>query len=176
MTDPSGDAGYTPRPGTPLVTQADRWQWQYRAVRTLAAILDTHPDLPAITWTLGSTGGLAGHVNGLGVPPEEVHATFTAWRKALRLEDVKEAPIRDTGIVSLSGVVYYSSARVALAARICYPMPDEAEPADVMTPRESRKPQAGERGPGPAKRPDRLQTGPPQVPRSPEGPQLTQGR
>jgi hypothetical protein len=67
-------------------------------VSVLAAILDAHPELPAITWTLSCTGGLAGQVNGIGIPPEEARATFTTWRQALRLDNVKEAPIRDTGV------------------------------------------------------------------------------
>jgi hypothetical protein len=69
MTNPE-PAGYVPPPGAPLVTQADRWQWQYRATRALAAILDARPGLPAITWTLNQTGSLAGQVNGGNLPPE----------------------------------------------------------------------------------------------------------
>jgi hypothetical protein len=59
MTHLESEPGWTPPPGTPLVTQADRWGWQRKAVRGLADILDAHPDLPQIVWTIGPTGALA---------------------------------------------------------------------------------------------------------------------
>jgi hypothetical protein len=64
----------------PLVTQADRWQWQRQGARELAAILDAHPDLPQIGWQLGYIGGLVGEVIGMGLPPEQARATFTDWQ------------------------------------------------------------------------------------------------
>jgi hypothetical protein len=83
-----------------LVTQADRFQWQRAAVRELAAILEAHPSLPAITWTIGPGGALSGRINGLTASAAEVHATFTAWRDALRPDEpaghlvVSESPVR----------------------------------------------------------------------------------
>ena len=34
------------------ITQADRSRWQQRAAAELAAILDAHPDIPVIAWTV----------------------------------------------------------------------------------------------------------------------------
>ena len=45
------------------ITQADRSRWQRRAAAELAAILDAHPDLPVIAWTVTASGGaLSGQV------------------------------------------------------------------------------------------------------------------
>jgi len=70
-----------------LVTQADRFHWQRAAVRELAAILDAHSGLPAISWTIGPGGALSGRVNGLTGSADEVPATFGAWRGALGLNE-----------------------------------------------------------------------------------------
>jgi hypothetical protein len=59
----------------------------------VADILDAHPDLPTITWTVSWLGGVTGDVLGLGVPPEQAEDIFTAWRQALRLENVRETPV-----------------------------------------------------------------------------------
>jgi hypothetical protein len=174
MTHPE-PAGHVPPPGTPVVTQADRWQWQYRATRALAAILDAHPDVPAITWTLTQTGSLAGQVNGIGIPPEQARATYTAWQHALRIDSVKETPIRDTGMVALTGRTYHGTVLVGLTTRLYYPLPDDEAPAEtlpaapavaqqsgsrVRPARESREPAAEARGTTSTTRPDRFQARP----------------
>src|SRR5260370_29285523 len=128
MTHPE-PAGHVPPPGAPLITQADCWRRQRETLRILADILDAHPDLPAITWTVSWLGGVTGEVYGLGMPPDEARAIFTAWQQALRLEHVKETPIRDTGIVSLSGRTYRGTVRVGLTARAYYPLPDDEVPS-----------------------------------------------
>ncbi len=186
MTNDELSPGWSPPPGTPLVTQADRWGWQRKAVRALAEILDAHPDLPQIAWHVGPTGSLAGQVNGLA-PAEEVRATFTAWRRALRLENVREVPIRDTGITSLSGKVYYGTVHVAILARVFGPLPDDVEPAGSPEAGAERRPDdhadrtprsqpvAGQRRSASATQPDHRQAGPLIPPRTPEGPQPTQG-
>jgi hypothetical protein len=127
MTGPEPAAHALP-PGAPLITQADCWRRQRETLRVLADILDAHPDLPAITWTVSWLGGVNGDVLGLGMPPEQVRATFTAWRQALRLGSVQESPIRDTGIVSMVGRTYRGIVRVSLTARAYYPLPDDTEP------------------------------------------------
>jgi hypothetical protein len=160
MTDPEL-AGHALPPGMPLITQADCWRRQRETLRTLADILDAHPDLPAITWTVSWLGGVNADVLGLGVPPEQVRTTFTAWRQALRLEGVKETPIRGTGIVSMSGRTYRGIVRVSLTARAYYPLPDDTEPLAGS---------ARERGTTSAARPDRLQAGPLIPPRPSEVP------
>jgi hypothetical protein len=124
MTHPE-PAGSVPLPGAPLITQADCWRRQRKTLRVLAGILDADPGLPAITWTVSWLGRVTGEVFGLGMPPEQARAIFTAWQQALRLENVKETPIRDTGIVSLSGRTYRGTVRVGLTARAYYPLPDD---------------------------------------------------
>lgn len=71
----------------PGITQAERARWQRRAARQLAAILDAHPDLPVIDWTVGRAGStLTGHVDGLA-GPATTRVTFDAWLHALPLAD-----------------------------------------------------------------------------------------
>jgi len=70
-----------------LVTQADRFHRQRAAVRELAAILEAHPGLLTITWTIGPGGALSGRVNGLAASADEVRATFGVWRDALGLSE-----------------------------------------------------------------------------------------
>jgi hypothetical protein len=184
MTDPELPAGYAPPPGTPLVTQADRWRRQRETLRVLADILDAHPDLPSICWTLGSNGGVIGDVVGLGMPPEEARATFTAWQQALTLQEVKEAPIRETGIVSLVGKTYCGIVRIELTTRLYYPVPDGTEPAEEPARGDGPRPgsraalapvrrgsSAGQHGTTPATRPGGLRAGPLAPPPMPEGPQ-----
>ena len=67
------------------ITQADQARWQRQAAGELARILDAHPELPAIAWTVGPAGCvLAGRVGGLA-PSWQVRDVFTAWQAALRL-------------------------------------------------------------------------------------------
>src|SRR5258705_495550 len=47
----------------------------------------------------------------------------------LRLEQVKETRMRDTGIVSLSGRTYRGTVRVGLTARAYSPLPDDEAPS-----------------------------------------------
>jgi hypothetical protein len=186
MTHPGPPSSALP-PGASLISQADCWRRQRETLRALASILDAHPDLPAITWTVSWLGGVTGEVFGLGIPPEQVRATFTAWQQALRLEHVKETPIRDTGIVSLSGRTYRGTVRVGLTAHAYYPLPDDQAPAETPTAAadvaqqpgsharpvwESREP-TGARGTTPVTRPDRLQPRPVIPPRQSGGPHPT---
>ena len=74
----------------PGIIQADRVRWQRQAAGELARILDAHPGLPAIAWTVGPAGCvLAGRVNGLA-PAGQVRDVFDAWRAALALEEHRE--------------------------------------------------------------------------------------
>jgi len=69
------------------IGHGERALWQRRAAAELAAILDAHPDLPVITWTVGPAGSvLAGQVSGLA-PAARVREVFGAWRQALALEE-----------------------------------------------------------------------------------------
>jgi hypothetical protein len=51
---------------TPSIMQADRSSWQRLAAAELARILDRHPELPCITWTVGPAASVVvGRVSGL---------------------------------------------------------------------------------------------------------------
>jgi hypothetical protein len=77
----------------PGITWVGRSFWQRQAAAQLAAILDAHPDLPAITWTVAPAGSvLTGQVSGLA-PAAQVRGVFGAWRLALALEDYREFPM-----------------------------------------------------------------------------------
>ena len=68
---------------TPAVSQADRACWQRQAVAELARILECHPELPCITWTVGPASSvLIGRVSGLA-PALQARQAFAAWRQAL---------------------------------------------------------------------------------------------
>ena len=76
------------------VSQADRAQWQQQASAELATILAAHPDLPAITWTITTGGGLTGRALVPG-DPRGTWELFNAWRRALELHDRRETPMGD---------------------------------------------------------------------------------
>jgi hypothetical protein len=70
---------------TPVITQADRSSWQRLAAAELARILDRHPELPCITWTVGPASSVViGRVTGLA-PAGQVRQVFRAWQQALGL-------------------------------------------------------------------------------------------
>jgi hypothetical protein len=73
------------------ITQADRSRWQQRAAAELAAILDAHPGIPVIAWTITAPGGgaLSGQVL---VPSPGRRGLFAQWQQALGLEEVTEIP------------------------------------------------------------------------------------
>jgi hypothetical protein len=84
------------------ITQADRSRWQQRAAAELAIILDTHPDLPVIAWTVTASGGaLSGQVL---APAASRRGLFGQWRQALGLDEATEIP-------SAIGVPVYLHAR-----------------------------------------------------------------
>ena len=75
---------------TPVITQADRSSWQRLAAAELARILDLHPELPCITWTVGPASSVVvGRVSGLA-PARLVRQVFGAWHQALGLEKYRE--------------------------------------------------------------------------------------
>lgn len=55
------------------IENADRLRWQMRAHIHLAVFLDAaaKQGLPAIAWTIATTGAITGTVNGLGVTAAE---------------------------------------------------------------------------------------------------------
>lgn len=73
------------------ITQGDRSRWQQRAAAELAVILDAHPGIPVIAWTVTASGGaLSGRV----LAPTGKHGLFAEWQKALGLDEVTETPSR----------------------------------------------------------------------------------
>jgi hypothetical protein len=70
--------------------QADRSAWQRLAAAELARVLDSHPELPCIAWTVGPAGSVVvGRVSGLA-PAGQVRQVFGAWRRALGLGECRE--------------------------------------------------------------------------------------
>ena len=77
---------------TPVIAQADRASWQRQAAAELARILECHPELPCITWTVGPASSVViGQVSGLA-PAPQVRRVFAAWRQALGLGECREQP------------------------------------------------------------------------------------
>ena len=75
---------------TPTISQADRSSWQRLAAAELARILDRHPELPCIAWTVGPASSVVvGRVSGLA-PAGQVRQVFGAWCRALGLEEGRE--------------------------------------------------------------------------------------
>jgi len=83
------------------ITQADRSRWQQRAAAELAAILDAHPGIPVIAWTVTASGGaLSGRV----LASAGRRGLFGQWRQALGLDELTETP-------SANGTAVYLHAR-----------------------------------------------------------------
>lgn len=98
------------------ITQADRARWQRQAAGELARILDSHPQLPAIAWTVGLAGCVAGRVNGLA-PAGQVRDVFDAWRAALALEGHREQP-GGAGTLFLHAAARRSGVKVRITATV----------------------------------------------------------
>ena len=77
---------------SPVIAQADRASWQRQAAGELARILEGHPELPCIAWTVGPASSvLIGQVSGLG-PAQQARQACAAWRQALGLGECREQP------------------------------------------------------------------------------------
>jgi hypothetical protein len=84
------------------ITQADRSGWQQRAAAELAVILEAHPGIPLLAWTVTASGGaLSGQVLVSAAGRREL---FGQWRRALGLDEVTETP-------SAGGTALYLHAR-----------------------------------------------------------------
>jgi hypothetical protein len=101
----------------PLITDDDRSGWQRRAARELVRVLDAHPDLPTIAWTVGPAGSvLVGHVDGLA-PYARALSCFYSWRLALGLREL--APGASDGSVTyLSASGTRNRVKVQLVATV----------------------------------------------------------
>lgn len=99
------------------IIQADRARWQRQAAAELAAILDAHPGLPAIAWTVGTAGCvLVGRVIGLA-PAGGVRDVFDAWRAALALAEYREHQLGG-GAAWLHAAARHDLVRVRLTATV----------------------------------------------------------
>jgi len=98
------------------IPHAERAGWQRRAAGELAAILDTHRDLPIIGWTVVLAGSmLLGHVDGLA-PADEVIQAFHAWRVALTV--IEHSEITSGVTTRLRATANRNRVRVALSASV----------------------------------------------------------
>ena len=99
------------------ITQGEQASWQRRAAAVLAALLDTHRDLPAIAWTVGPAGAmLSGRVAGLG-PAATVRAVFHDWRSALCLVEHSET-VGGPGTCHLWAAASRDRVQLALTATV----------------------------------------------------------
>ena len=99
------------------ITQQERAWWQRRAAGELGSILDRHPDLPVIAWTVGQAGSvLIGHVNGLS-PAAQVRRAFEAWQSALALRDYHE-DLTGSGTACLHAGIRRGQVKVRLTATV----------------------------------------------------------
>jgi hypothetical protein len=99
------------------IVQAEQAGWQRRDAVVLAAILDTHRDLPVIAWTVGPAGAmLSGRVPGRG-PAAAVRAVFHDWRLALCLAEHSET-VGGSGICYLRAVGRRDRVRLSLTATV----------------------------------------------------------
>ncbi len=98
------------------ISQADRARWQQRAAAELAAILDAHPGIPVIAWTITASGGaLSGRVL---VPSGGRRGLFAQWQQALGLDEVTETPSAGGSPVYLHARGVRSGVAVSVAAAV----------------------------------------------------------
>jgi hypothetical protein len=110
---PSGGAAW----GGSWITQADRAEWQRQAARELVKILAECAGLSAITWTISSGGHLTGRV--VKQPdPDGGRAAFSAWRRALRMDDVQEVASGDGARAYLRASASRDGVRVTVTAAV----------------------------------------------------------
>ena len=98
------------------ITQADRSWWQQRAAAELAVILETHPDLPVIAWTVTASGGaLSGQVL---VPAAGRRGLFGQWRQALGPGEMTQTASRHGGVVYLHARAMRNGVAVSITATV----------------------------------------------------------
>lgn len=100
-----------------MTGRGEQARWQRLAAAELGRILDAHPELPPVAWTVGPAGCvLAGRVNGLA-PAGRVRAVFGAWRAALALEQDREQP-GGAGMVFLHAAARRGGVKVRITATV----------------------------------------------------------
>lgn len=103
-------------------------RWQRAAYQALGEFLKA--DLPAVTWTIATSGAMTAEVDSLTSTPAEQRAAFDAWVRQLRATVRPERTDSD-GVIRLNAVFAWSKnpdVRGAIRASIYPPLDDEAQP------------------------------------------------
>jgi hypothetical protein len=108
------------------VSNTSKLRWQSRAHITLAQLLDAaiRQELPAIAWTIATTGAITGTVSGLGVTADEQRQQFDAWVAYLGAERTERSR-RDGSTTLYAKFEANGEAAGAIRAELAPPM-DEA--------------------------------------------------
>ncbi|WP_327290765.1 hypothetical protein [Streptomyces sp. NBC_01198] len=114
------------------ISDRDRHGWQRQAVVALVAML-THgysEGLPALHWSIATTGTLIGEAHGLGVGVVEQRAAFDAWADYLNADRWQERTDAD-GTTHLHAVfTWRQNDRVKGAIRaVVFAATDDSAPA-----------------------------------------------
>lgn len=107
------------------VTQADRLRWQQMAHEEVGRFLAdaVEQGLPAIAWTVATTGAITGEVDGVGVTPEQQRTAFEAWAAHLAVTPT-ERKRRDGSVAMRARFERSLLVGGALRADIAPPMTD----------------------------------------------------
>ena len=97
-------------------------RWQRGAHQALGEFLKAD-DLPAITWTIATSGALVGDIDSLASTPTEQLAAFAAWVRRLNAEALPERT-DSAGVAHLYAKFSWQGDRVcgAIRASIYPPM------------------------------------------------------
>lgn len=104
-------------------------RWQRDAYKALGEFLQAD-SLPAVTWTIATSGAMTAEVDSLTSTPAEQRAAFDAWVRQLRATVRPERTDSD-GVIRLNAVFAWSKnpdVRGAIHASIYPPLDDEAQP------------------------------------------------
>jgi hypothetical protein len=100
------------------ISHSDRSRWQRRAAGELVRVLEVHPDLPVITWTVGPAGSvLVGRINALA-PAAEVRSNFQSWRQALGLRELTAFSASTDEVLRLSASTIRNQVQIQLTATV----------------------------------------------------------
>ena len=99
-------------------------RWQRDAHQALGEFLQAD-GLPAVTWTIATSGALVADVDSLTSTPAEQRAAFTAWTRHLNA-DVTPERVDSDGVTHLYAKFSWQGERVRGAVRASiYPPLDE---------------------------------------------------
>ncbi len=98
------------------VSEADRARWLRRSARALAVVLDSHPNLPVIAWTVTPVG-ISARVH-VVTNAQAALNDFTAWTTALGLHQRRHHSPTDPERVYLHARGDIGGTRITLTAII----------------------------------------------------------